>query len=305
MDPRGIVLPSSSILQLRRTLNLPPSAPSTLESGLLATALDAAEAAADVHRRYLGRIPSGDVVSKGRSDFVSRVDLEAQDVALDLIRRRYPDHQILAEEDEDGHATGTRSSALDGQSSTQDDTPLWIVDPLDGTMNYLHGHPAHAASVGVSIGGEGVAGAVVASATGERWWAVRGQGAFHDGERIRTSSIRDPGGALVGTGFPFRRPHELPMFLEEFQRVFASCSGIRRLGSATLDLCYLAQGSLDAFWEGRLAPWDLAAGRVILQESGGVLTRKDGSPLQIDAAGSVLAANSPELHEALRRILNP
>lgn len=268
----------------------------TSGSDLLETALEAAEAAASVHTDFWGRVLAEDAVEKGSSDFVSHVDLRAQDAALGVIRRRFPTHRVLSEEE---HPGGLRTEPTDSNM------PLWIVDPLDGTTNFLHSHPAYAASVGVVIEGKAVAGAVVAAATGERWWGARGQGAFRNGEPAHVSRIRELRLALIGTGFPFKHMAELPSYLGEVERVLPACSGIRRGGSAALDLCYLAQGSLDAFWETRLDPWDVAAGLVILNEAGGVARRKEGDPLDVQFAGSVLAANSPELLGALSQQLEP
>ena len=266
----------------------------TSGSDLLNTALEAAETAAGVHKDFCGHVLAEDAIEKGTSDFVSHVDLKAQDAALGVIQRRFPTHRILSEEE---HPGGGRAGPADSNM------PLWIVDPLDGTTNFLHGHPAYAASVGVVIRGEVAAGAVVASATGERWWAARGQGAFRNGEPVHVSQIRKLRLALIGTGFPFKQIADLPSYLREVERVLPACSGIRRGGSAALDLCYLAQGSLDAFWETRLYPWDIAGGLVILSEAGGVVRRKEGNPLDIQIAGSVLAANSPELLENLSQRL--
>jgi myo-inositol-1(or 4)-monophosphatase len=179
-----------------------------------------------------------------------------------------------------------------------------VIDPLDGTTNYLHGHPAFAASVGVAIEGKGVAGAVVAGATKERWWALAGEGAFRNGERIRTSPLREMRHALVGTGFPFKHPEKLPDYLDEFARVLQASSGIRREGAAAIDLCYLAQGILDTFWEEVLFPWDIAAGVVILAEAGGLAVRRDGTPVDPTKGGPVIAANSAELLASFRPLLN-
>ncbi len=260
---------------------------------LLFTALEAAQAATAVHTRYAGTPALEDAREKGTSDFVSRVDIQAQRAALAVIRRDFPDHRIVAEEDDpdriqaEGGARGPASG------------PLWIVDPLDGTTNYLHGHPQYAASVGVLVDGAPAAGAVMAGASGERWWALRGGGAWKDGRRIRVSSVRALDRALVGTGFPFKRHDFISAYLEQFGRVLPTSMGIRRGGSAALDLCALASGVLDAFWELVLKPWDIAAGLMILQEAGGTATRMDGSPLTLDRPESVLAGNSPELVEAL------
>ncbi len=140
---------------------------------------------------------------------------------------------------------------------------------------------------------------MVAARTGERWWARRGQGAFKNGLPIRVSSLRSVRAALVGTGFPFKEPDLVPRYLQELQRVLPASGGVRRGGSAALDLCYLAEGILDGFWEeDYLSPWDVAAGLVILREAGGIATRLDGSEIGLDD-GSILAANSPEVLEEL------
>lgn len=269
-----------------------PSTPAEL----LTTALAAADAASEVHLMHLGRVRMGEASEKRRSDFVSFVDVEAQRAALAVIRERFPDHAILAEE-EDG------SVRLPSKDSPE--LPVWVIDPLDGTTNYLHGHPAFAASVGVAIGGIGVAGAVVAGATKERWWAATGGGAFRNGERIRTSPLREMRHALVGTGFPFKHPEKLPDYLSEFARVLKATSGIRREGAAALDICYLAQGIFDAFWEEVLFPWDIAAGLVILAEAGGSAVRRNGMSIDPTEGGPVIAANSLDLLEKFRPLLNP
>lgn len=265
---------------------------------LAQTALRAAEAATAVHHRNAGRVDVSGADEKGTSDFVSRVDVEAQRAALAVIRRRHPGHRILAEEDdpEDGDAGGPFPAP------PEPDGPVWIVDPLDGTTNFLNGHPMYCASVGVFEGGEPRAGAVACGPTGERWWAARGRGAFRNGRRVRVSGLGSLRQALVGTGFPFKAPDLLPTYREQLGRVLEATTGVRRGGSAALDLCYLAQGTFDGFWELFLNPWDVAAGVAVVREAGGVVTRLDGSPLDL-SEGPVLAANSPELLEALGRLV--
>jgi len=260
---------------------------------LALTALAAADAAAAVHRRDRGRIVLEGASEKGRADYVSQTDLDAQQAALSVIRERHHDHQVLAEEDD--RSVAERIAAWDG-------SPLWVVDPLDGTANFLHGHPQFAASVAVAVEGRPVGGAVVAAATGERWWAARGEGAWKNGSRIHVTSRTSLRDALVGTGFPFKILHRLPEFLGQLDRVLRSSSGVRRAGAASLDLCYLAQGSLDAFWELILHPWDFAAGWLLIEEAGGVLVKLDGSPLDL-GDHAILGANNPELLEALAEVL--
>jgi myo-inositol-1(or 4)-monophosphatase len=260
---------------------------------LARTALAAAEAAVAIHRRDHGRVVLEGATEKARRDYVSRTDVDAQEAALSVIRDRHPDHGILAEE-EDG-SVADRLDAWDGG-------PLWIVDPLDGTANFLHGYPAYSASVAVAIEGRPVAGAVVSGSSGERWWAARGDGAWKGGRPITASPTPQLAQALVGTGFPFKLLDALPDYLEQFDRVLRSASGVRRNGSAALDLCMLAQGSLDCFWELILMPWDFAAGWILVEEAGGVVTRVDGSPLSL-ADGPLMAAGTPELLDELRTVV--
>jgi myo-inositol-1(or 4)-monophosphatase len=231
--------------------------------------------------------------TKGRSDFVSRVDREAQESALEVIRARHPGHAVLAEEDEPDVAAALAQAA---------GAPLWIVDPLDGTTNFLHGHPMYAASVAVAVDGEPVAGAVVCSTTAERWWASRGGGAWKNGLPIRVSAIGDPGEALVGTGFPFKTLHLLDDYLQQLGRLLRHTAGVRRGGAAALDLCFLAEGRFEGFWELFLNPWDFAAGMLVVEEAGGVTTRPEGGRLEL-TPGGVMAANGDAMLRSLRQIL--
>ncbi len=227
---------------------------------MLEVASRAADAAAEVHREGRGRIEPSAWSEKGRSDFVTEVDVEAERRIVDIIRETFPDHDILAEEGTDDSATGTSGIR-------------WVIDPLDGTTNWLHGYPEYA----VSLAAEDEQGPLVAlvlnSATGERFEAIRGSGAFLDGSQIHVSTVADLRHALVGTGFPFKRLDVLPAYLTTFERVLRGTSGIRRAGAAALDLCDLACGRLDAFFEFWLMPWDVAAGALIVREAGGVFER--------------------------------
>jgi myo-inositol-1(or 4)-monophosphatase len=263
------------------------SCPST--SLLLRTAREAADAAASIQRRDAGKVGLVGAREKARADYVSKTDLDAQEAALSVIARNHPNHAVLAEESDE---------TVEDRLSRWDGRPLWIVDPLDGTANFLHSHPQHCASVAVAVDGRAVAGAVTSGSSGERWWAAEGLGAFKGGRRIHVSSVGPLSQAMVGTGFPFKALELLPDYLGEFERVLRTASGVRRGGSAALDLAYLAQGSLDAFWEKVLMPWDFAAGVVLVQEAGGVLARPDGSALDF-TPGPVTGANSVELLDEL------
>jgi len=260
---------------------------------LTRTALDAAEAAVAVHRRDHRLVDLEASSEKGRADYVSRTDFDAQAAAIGVIHARHPGHAVLAEED---------AGDLRSRLAAWDGSPLWVVDPLDGTSNFLHGHPQYAASVAVWADGEPRAGAVVCGSSGERWWAAEGEGAFKGGRPISASRPRKLRDALVGTGFPFKLLEELPTYLGQLDRVLRSSSGIRRAGSASMDLCFLAQGSLDAFWELILSPWDFAAGILIAREAGCVVTRLDGGEVDL-LDGPLVGASSPQLLEELRAAL--
>ncbi|MFB6240980.1 MAG: inositol monophosphatase family protein, partial [Gemmatimonadota bacterium] len=210
------------------------------DRSLLEVAADAADRAAEIHRE--AELDADEEwVDKTRADFVTRVDLEAERAVQRAILERFPDHAIVAEEAE----TGSGERVGGGE-----DAPVhWIVDPLDGTTNWLHGYPEYAASVAAEDD-EGLRVAcVVNSACGERFTAVRGAGARRDGQPIRVSAADDLGLALVGTGFPFKKLDHLDAYMDVFRRVLTGTAGIRRAGAAALDLCDVACGRLDAFWE--------------------------------------------------------
>lgn len=213
------------------------------------------------------------------------------------IRERFPDHALLAEEAE---AERDRDSGVPMTELGSNDW-TWLVDPLDGTTNYLHRYPMYAVSIGVAFRGEPRAGVVVNSVTGEEWVAVKGGGARLNGTPLRVSEIDRLPRALIGTGFPFRAIDMLPLYTRQLESVVRSSSGVRRAGSAALDLCHVATGYFDGFWELGLAPWDVAAGTLIVREAGGVVTRIDGDT-QVLGHGSILAGN-PAVHAALGELL--
>ncbi len=258
---------------------------------LAAIALDGARLAREVHRRHLGQVAPTDWAEKGASDYVTSVDRKAEQVVVEHVRRCCPGHEILAEESTELSDPAAVLALLDRTEH------LWLVDPLDGTTNYLHGYPAFAASVAVAVAGRVVAGAVVDSASGDEWWAWHGGGAWRNGERIRVSSIEEPGRALIGTGFPFKVPDRLPEYLAQFEAVLLATSDIRRGGSAAIDLCHVADGRFEGFWELWLAPWDVAAGTLIAREAGGVVTSAEGAQ-DVRAGGSIVAGNTT-IHEEL------
>jgi len=257
------------------------------DAELLDIALDAARAAAGVIRdATAGR---GGLVweSKGRSDFVSEVDKAAEQRIAEIVARRAPGATMLGEE--------FSPLALSGRGT------VFIADPLDGTTNFLHGYPEYATSIGVAQGGVLRAGVVLNVARGEEFTARAGAGAFRDGVPISVSSLREPAKALIGTGFPFKTVETLPRYQEQFSLVMRGTAGIRRAGAAALDLANVACGRFDAFWELTLAPWDVAAGILLVQEAGGVVTDLAGDKPSI-GAGAYVAGN-PAMHAWLLQTL--
>lgn len=261
---------------------------------LLSSALAAAEAAAQVQQRWIGRIGVREAALKGLSDFVSQADVEAQQAAIAALTARHPEHEFFAEED-DPAASGRREGRRPG-------VPLWVIDPIDGTTNFLHGHPQYCASVAAVVDGKTEVGVVHCPSTNERWWATRGGGAFKNGRRTTVSSPPDLRTALVGTGFPFKALEHLDEYLGQLGSVIRRSAGVRRAGAAALDLAYVASGALDAFWEMELRPWDWMAGALLIEEAGGVVSRIEGGALDLEP-GSVLAGATPEIAEALRRVV--
>jgi myo-inositol-1(or 4)-monophosphatase len=247
---------------------------------LLDVALEAARAGAVVIRDATAQREKLVWETKSKSDFVSEVDKASEQRIGDVVKRRCPDAIVLGEELSPG-AVSSRGLVV-------------IADPLDGTTNFLHGYPEYSVSIAIARDGVLCAGVVLNVARGDEFTAVNGGGAFLNGQRIRVSSLRDPGRALIGTGFPFKTLNMLPGYVSQFSLVMRGTAGIRRAGSAALDLCNVACGRFDAFWELTLAPWDVAAGMLMVQEAGGIVTDLEGNRAR-PVAGAFVAGN-PAMH---------
>jgi myo-inositol-1(or 4)-monophosphatase len=257
----------------------------------LAQLLAAAQLAADRGAAFLleqeGRLGPASWSMKRPSDFVTEIDLAAERLIAGILQEAVPGSRVIGEE----LSPDARPAGL-----------AWIVDPLDGTTNYLHRFPWYAVSIAAAQDGELLAGVVAHVRAGERYHAVKGGGAWRDGERLAVSRVTDPRQSLIGTGFPYSELAQLPVYARQFAAVIAGSGGLRRPGSAALDLCDVAAGRFDGFWELALSPWDVAAGALLVREAGGVITDHDGGADVISRRGSVVAGN-PTIHAWLRGVL--
>ena len=254
---------------------------------LLNIGMRAARRAGDLIVRSLSRLDSLKIDTKGRNDFVTDIDRKAEAEIIATIRRSHPDHAFLAEE------SGRRG----------DSEYVWIIDPLDGTTNFLHGFPTFAVSIAVEHRGRLQHAVVYDPMRQEFFTASRGEGAQLEGKKIRVSSQRTLEGALIGTGFPYRMAAEhIDDYLAMLKAIMNTAAGVRRPGAASLDLAYVAAGRMDGFWEFGLQPWDTAAGTLLIKEAGGrVGTLSGGDYTQARQC----AVRHPKVYEAMVELLAP
>lgn len=254
---------------------------------MLNTAITAARKAGNHISRSLGRVSDLQVTTKARNDFVTDVDRVAEQTIIDIIHKAYPSHAFLAEE----------------SGATAENEFTWIIDPLDGTTNFLHNFPQFAVSIALQHQGELVHAVVYDPISQELFTASKGAGAQLNNRRIRVSTQRGLEGALLGTGFPFKQQQHLDTYLTTFKALFPDTAGIRRPGAASLDLAYLAAGRLDGFWEIGLQPWDMAAGALLVREAGGMIGDFSGGTNYLKT-GNVIAG-SPKVYDAIVARLQP
>ncbi|MCL2384489.1 MAG: inositol monophosphatase [Alphaproteobacteria bacterium] len=239
-------------------------------------------------QRDFGEVENLQVSVKGPGDFVSAADRRAEKILYEDLARARPGYGFVLEES--GHIEGS------------DKSHSWFIDPLDGTTNFLHGLPIFAISIGLARECQIVAGLVHNPATGDMYVAEKGQGAYHNNRRLRVAARRELTDCLIGCGIPhLGKVKEHPRFLADLAAVMAKVSNLRRLGSAALDLCCVASGSYDGFWERNLQPWDIAAGILIIKEAGGFVTDADGGGDML-AKGSICAGNDVIHRELLNLI---
>lgn len=255
-----------------------------LRAEALAVALDAAKAAGEVLLEHYGALDPAKIKTKSSErDLVTAADVASERLLVERLRHHFPDHAIESEEE---------------VSDARDDRPRWFLDPLDGTVNFVHRIPAWCTSIGLwSSDGPEVA-VVHIPLLGETFHATRGGGAFLGERRLAVSDTAELSDAILATGFPYRRHELVPNNLENFNTFFLQARGLRRFGSAAIDLCYVADGRFGGYWELYLSPHDVAAGALIVREAGGVVTDADGGEDWLRGAHIVAAA--PGIHEAIR-----
>ena len=257
---------------------------------MLNIAIKAARAAGAVINRASLDIEKVQVESKGVNDFVTEVDKHAEAVIVDILLAAYPGHGILAEES--GREMGAKDSEF-----------LWIIDPLDGTTNFIHGFPVYAVSIALAWRGVVQQAVVYDPNRNDLFYASRGRGAYLNDRRLRVSKRLRLADSLIGTGFPFRKGDNFKRYMKMFEEISQQCAGLRRPGAASLDLCYVAAGYYDGFFETGLSPWDIAAASLIITEAGGLIGNFSGEA-DFLYQREVVAGN-PKVYGQLVNILTP
>jgi myo-inositol-1(or 4)-monophosphatase len=253
---------------------------------VLNVAIEAAHAAGNIMRRQMQHVDAIPVERKARHDYVSDVDKACEAEIVRHIKRYYPDHAFLCEES--------------GKSG--EDDHVWVIDPLDGTSNYLHGIPHFAVSIAQQVRGKTLHAVVYDPIREELFTASKGSGAFQNNKRIRVSARNGLEGAVLATAFPFRNRENLQAYARVFQAVFSKVEDFRRAGTASLDLAWVAAGRMDGYFEVGIKPWDVAAGALIVREAGGVVMDFDGEDA-VEESGSIIAAPY-KVMTSLRQLIN-
>jgi len=257
---------------------------------MLNVAVKAARAAGSIINRAALDVERLQVTSKGVNDFVTEVDQAAEQAVIEILLTAYPGHAILAEES--GRQHGAKHSEY-----------LWIIDPLDGTTNFIHGLPVYAVSIALAFRGKVEQAVVYDPSRNDLFFASKGRGAFVNDRRLRVSKRIRMGEALIGTGFPFRKGDNLARYLKMMEAVMSQCAGLRRPGAAALDLCYVAAGWYDGFFETGLSPWDVAAGSLMITEAGGLIGNFTGESDFLYQREVV--AGCPKIYGQLVQLLTP
>jgi len=257
---------------------------------MLNIAIKAARAAGAIINRASLDLDLLKVNTKSPNDFVTEVDQAAEQAIIEVLLTAYPGHGILAEES--GRAHGAKDSDY-----------LWIIDPLDGTTNFIHGFPVYAVSIALALKGQVQQAVVYDPTRNDLFYASKGRGAFLNDKRLRVSKRNRMADSLIGTGFPFRKGDNFKRYVQMFEAVMPNCAGLRRPGAAALDLCYVAAGCYDGFFETGLNPWDIAAGSLMITEAGGLIGNFTGEADYLYQREVV--AGNPKIYGQLVQILAP
>lgn len=250
----------------------------------LDVARHAARDAGKILKDLFGRVHH--VKKKGRTDLVTEADIEAEKIIMDIIHKSFPQDGFVAEEAGEQSRSASR---------------IWIIDPLDGTINFAHDFPFFAVSIGLQVDGDVVLGVVFNPYMDEFFEAAKGSGAFLNGKAIHVSSTSDLVDSLLAVGFPYTLHQDPHRVMDHMKKMSVRAQAIRRPGSAAIDLCYVAAGKLDGYWEEGLKPWDTAGGMIIVREAGGIVSDYDGNPFSPDK-GTIVASN-PAIHAAMLDVL--
>jgi len=256
-----------------------------MQHPLINIATEAARSASKIILRFMDHMESIEINEKNINDIVTEVDKLSEQEIINHIQKAYPAHSILAEES--GYTEGNEY--------------CWIIDPLDGTSNYVHSFPHFAISIAIKKNDKLEASLVYDPIRNELFTAVNGKGAHLNNRRIRVSDCKKLENALIGTGFPYKKKQHIKPYLSVFESIFLNASGVRRAGSAALDLAYVAAGRLDGFWEASLKEWDMAAGVLLIQEAGGILSDFQGENNYM-FTGNIVGGN-PKIHKAIRDLI--
>ena len=255
---------------------------------ILEVARKAAEIGGEILLQAFGKLHQKQIALKGVGDYVTEIDRESERAIIDIIKEKFPDHVIHAEE----------SGKENRESSYR-----WLIDPLDGTANYVQGIPIFGISIALMKENETLMGLVSYPERDEMFWALKGGGAFLNGREIHVSAKSDMSRVMLASGFPWRSKNYLDSYLASFKELFRSVAGVRRMGSAAIDLAYTACGRFDGFWEMKLKPWDISAGILLVEEAGGVVTDFKGEKGYAES-GNVVAGN-PFVHEKILKTIQP
>ncbi|MFN8578555.1 MAG: inositol monophosphatase family protein [Candidatus Sericytochromatia bacterium] len=235
----------------------------------------------------LGKLSSCDIETKGINNFVTYVDKQSEESIIKIIKTSFPEHCIFAEESGD---------------NKKDSDYRWLIDPLDGTTNYIHGVPFFAVSIALEYKGEIILGVIYDPVRGEMFYAEKGKGAFLNSKEICVSNKENIANSIITVGFPYKSYHNIEHYINTLTKIAGRCSNIRKIGSAALDLAYVASGRFDGYWELDLGQWDIAAGIIIIREAGGIVTDTEGNNGFMET-GNTLASNR-KIHKQLLEVLN-